>query len=67
MKIFITGSAGFIGFHIANLLLKEGFQVFGYDGMTAYYDVTLKKKRNYILHKNKNYLFTEGLLEDKNK
>ena len=67
MKIFITGSAGFIGFHLTNLLIKEGFQVFGYDGMTTYYDVTLKKKRNYILHKNKNYSFTEGLLEDKNK
>ena len=45
MKIFITGSAGFIGFHLTNLLLKEGFQVFGYDGITTYYDVTLKKKR----------------------
>ena len=43
MKIFITGTSGFIGFHLANILLKEGFQVLGYDGMT-YYDVNLKKK-----------------------
>ena len=60
MKIFITGSAGFIGFHIANLLLKEGFQVFGYDGMTAYYDVTLKKKGTIFYTKTK----TTYLLKD---
>ena len=42
-KIFITGTAGFIGFHLANLLLKEGFTVHGYDGLTSYYDVNLKK------------------------
>jgi UDP-glucuronate 4-epimerase len=67
MKIFITGTAGFIGFHLANLLLKEGFQVFGYDGLTSYYDVNLKKKRNEILLKNSKYFFTCGMLEDEKK
>jgi UDP-glucuronate 4-epimerase len=44
MKILITGTAGFIGFHLANLLLSEGYSVHGYDGITDYYDVNLKKK-----------------------
>ena len=44
MKVLITGTSGFIGFHLSNLLLKEGFQVCGFDGMTNYYDVNLKKK-----------------------
>ena len=33
-KILITGTAGFIGFHLARLLLAEGFRVHGYDGMS---------------------------------
>ena len=44
MKVLITGTAGFIGFHLSKLLLNKGFKVLGYDGMTDYYDVTLKKK-----------------------
>ena len=43
-KVFITGTAGFIGFHLARLLLAEGFRVHGFDGMTDYYDVTLKQR-----------------------
>jgi len=45
-KVLITGTAGFIGFHLAKRLLKEGFQVHGYDGMTDYYDVNLKRRRH---------------------
>ncbi len=63
-KIFITGTAGFIGFHLANLLLKEGFTVHGYDGLTSYYDVNLKKVRQDILLKNSSFSTTTGLLED---
>lgn len=67
MKIFITGSAGFIGFHLADQLLKEGFEVLGYDGMTSYYDINLKKKRNDILHQSSKYSFIQGMLEDEKK
>lgn len=41
-RVLITGTAGFVGFHLARLLIKEGFKVHGYDGMTDYYDVSLK-------------------------
>lgn len=63
-KVLITGTAGFIGFHLAKLLLKEGFTVFGFDALTDYYDVSLKHRRNQILLQNPNYSFLEGYLED---
>lgn len=63
-KIFVTGTAGFIGFHLAKLLLAEGFVVGGYDGMTDYYDVRLKQGRHRELGQNPNFSATEGMLED---
>ena len=63
-KIFITGTAGFIGFHLAQLLLDEGFRVHGLDGMTDYYDVTLKQRRHQMLLQNPHFSMTEGMLED---
>jgi UDP-glucuronate 4-epimerase len=63
-KVLITGTAGFIGFHLAKLLLAEGFRVQGYDGMTDYYDVTLKHRRHAMLLQNPNFSAVEGMLED---
>ena len=63
-RVFITGSAGFIGFHLTKLLLKEGFRVHGFDGMTDYYDVELKRHRHGILLQNTAFTVTEALLED---
>jgi UDP-glucuronate 4-epimerase len=63
-KVFITGTAGFIGFHLAKLLLSEGFFVAGYDGMTDYYDVRLKQARHRHLREKPNFTATEGMLED---
>ena len=45
MKILITGSSGFIGFHLSKLLLEKGNSIYGVDSMNNYYDVNLKKKR----------------------
>ena len=57
-KIYlVTGSAGFIGFHLSKKILAKGFKVIGIDNLNNYYDVQLKKKRNHILKKNKNYIF----------
>ena len=64
MRVLITGTAGFIGFHLAKLLLAEGIVVHGYDGMTDYYDVALKQRRHQMLLQNPNFAATEGMLED---
>ena len=57
MKILITGSAGFIGFHTTKFFLDKGYDVVGIDNLNHYYDVKLKKARNAILLKYKNYYF----------
>lgn len=63
-RVLMTGSAGFIGFHLARHLLAEGFRVHGYDGMTDYYDVTLKQRRHQILLQTPGFSATEAMLED---
>ena len=45
-KLFITGSSGFIGFHVAKRYLDKGFKVYGFDSMNNYYDVNLKRSRS---------------------
>ncbi len=64
-KILITGSSGFIGFHLAKKLLEKGIKIHGYDSMNNYYDVKLKKARFKILKKFKNFSFTKNKLENK--
>ena len=65
IKIFITGSSGFIGFHTAKKFLDRGYIVSGFDSMNSYYDVKLKKARLNILKKYKKFSFTKGNLENK--
>lgn len=63
-RIFITGTAGFIGYHLAELLLAQGHIVGGYDGMTDYYDVRLKERRHAVLDQHESFSATEAMLED---
>ena len=55
MKILITGSSGFIGFHLSKKLLEKGHKIHGFDSMNNYYDIRLKNIRYKILNKFKNF------------
>lgn len=62
---FITGAAGFIGFHLAKRLLDEGCNVIGLDNLNNYYDVNLKKARLAIIEKYSSFKFICADLADK--
>ena len=59
MKILITGSAGFIGFHAAQEFLRRGWSVVGIDNSCDYYDVRLKRDRAAILAKLPHFAMRE--------
>jgi UDP-glucuronate 4-epimerase len=64
MRFLVTGTAGFIGFHVAMLLTQAGHEVVGIDGMTPYYDVGLKRRRHEILLRSPRFTAREVVLED---
>ncbi len=64
-RVLVTGAAGFIGFHLCELLSRENFLVAGYDGLTDYYDPNLKRKRISILSHYSNFSFIHAMLQDR--
>lgn len=65
MRYFITGTAGFIGFHLARRLLQEGHDVTGFDGLTPYYNVKLKEMRHAALSQFPPFKPVIAMLEDR--
>ncbi|RKE59342.1 NAD-dependent epimerase/dehydratase family protein [Microbacterium sp. AG238] len=65
MKYFVTGAAGFVGFHLCRSLLADGHEVYGFDGMTQYYDPALKRARLDQLLDYSRFVWTRGMLEDR--
>jgi UDP-glucuronate 4-epimerase len=64
VRVFVTGSAGFVGFHLSTRLLELGHFVDGFDGMTSYYDVRLKEARHAILRQSDRFRAHIAMLED---
>lgn len=62
--ILVTGSAGFIGFHLSKRLLDNGNQVVGIDNLNEYYDVSLKEARLNALQEYNRFSFYNISLED---
>lgn len=65
MKLLVTGTAGFIGFHVAKRLLDRGDEVIGLDNVNDYYDVRLKHARMAQLDGRANYRFIKMDLADR--
>ena len=65
MKVLITGAAGFIGMHVARLLLKRGDEVVGVDNLNDYYDPRLKHARLEQLKPYPNFTLVSGDISDR--
>lgn len=63
-RFLITGTAGFIGFHLARRLLGEGHAVVGFDAITDYYDPRLKRARHALLEQFSGFRPVIARLED---
>jgi len=65
VRLLVTGSAGFIGFHAARLLLERGDEVVGLDNLNAYYDPALKIARLELLRRHPNFSFVKVDIADR--
>ncbi|RVV96823.1 NAD-dependent epimerase/dehydratase family protein [Mesobaculum littorinae] len=66
-RALVTGSAGFIGMHVAERLLNDGYEVTGLDCFSDYYDPALKRSRTAQLTRHARFTAEEGRIEDPNR
>ena len=64
MKLLLTGAAGFIGSHVAETLLADGWEVAGIDNFDPFYDPAIKRENLRGLKKNKNFRLVEADIRD---
>jgi UDP-glucuronate 4-epimerase len=64
-NVLVTGSAGFIGYHLSERLLEMGVRVVGLDNLNDYYEVSLKEARNARLLRSPGYVFLKRDLTDR--
>jgi UDP-glucuronate 4-epimerase len=67
MSILVTGAAGFIGFHVARMLLDRGERIVGIDNLNDYYDVSLKEARLAKLREFQNFTFAKLDIADRDR
>lgn len=65
MRILVTGAAGFIGYHVARVLLEAGHEIVGFDDVNPYYDPKLKRDRLALLAPHPGFRMVEAGLEDR--
>lgn len=63
-KVCVTGVAGFIGFHLAERLLQDGYAVVGVDSLEPYYDVRIKRRRLEMLRAHRAFSFHKLSIAD---
>ena len=65
MRVLVTGAAGFIGMHVAQILLQRGGEVIGIDNLNDYYDLNLKRARLQQLQPHRNFKFIHEDIADR--
>jgi len=65
MRVLVTGAAGFIGSHVTESLLADGWEVIGFDSFDSFYDPAIKRENLRGLKKNKAFKLVEGDIRDR--
>ena len=56
-NVLVTGSAGFIGYHLCSRIIQDEINLIGFDNINDYYDITIKERRLFELQKKGNIFY----------